>query len=183
MKMYFWYVGLGEDLYLLVMPKQLDNYKRTYGEYAKANVEDTGKRLFITQLWLPLSLATLAMGMELLPLTEKAWHPQYYLIVSVVTVVVWLWMGAFFGSIVELVGTFAFFVAILVAMGVAFGVTGGVAFGITYFIALFVMGIVEYGINKDSQHYFVVRIAFVLLLSSYAFLIWFFYLGGWQMFK
>ena len=72
-----------------------------------------------------------------------------------------------------------------VAFGVVVGmasVAGGVTFGMVYGVTFVVVGFVERSI-KYNQHFFITRIVFILLLSSYAFLIWFFYLGGWQMFK
>ena len=173
--------------WVLVMPQQLNAYQQTYGVYAKVNVKDIWKWLATsTLILLPLSLATLAMGMELLPLREEAKYPQSYLIATGMIVIAWLVTRAFFALFDEdedaklvfvIVGIMAFLVVLSAVSG---------RFGVLYSMA-FCLGVGVVGVVKDSiknnQPSFVARIAFVLLLSFHAFVIWFFYLGGWQMFK
>jgi len=101
----------------------------------------------------------------------------------------------------------AFFVAVVVAGGVAVGVAGSVAVGATggvamivimvvvvvgvaFFavggVALFVELVAVFFFNKSLEtgkpSYFN-RFLLILLIASYVFLIWYFYLKGWQYFK
>ena len=170
--------------WVLVMPQQLNAYQQTYGEYAKVNVKDIWKWLATSALiWLPLSLATLAMGMELLPLKEEAKYPQSYLIATGMIVIAWLVTRAFFAYFDDDEG--AKLVFVIVGIMVFLIALSGV-FGVLYSMA-FCMGVGVVGVVKDSiknnQPSFIARIAFVLLLSFHAFVIWFYFLGGWQMFK
>jgi len=187
------------------MPQYINVYINLYGE---DSLKKTGAWLTSTLIWLPLFLATLALSMELLPLTEKAWQPQSYAIICAVLALGWLLTGIF-GHIevndailwlifVVVAGFAGFAGAGFAGAGVAVGAVGaivGMAVGglwgilagiiaavVAFFLFFGLANDVIYESIKRNQPSLIARTLLILLIIDYIFLIWYFYLGGWQRF-
>ncbi|RKZ80277.1 MAG: hypothetical protein DRR19_23860 [Candidatus Parabeggiatoa sp. nov. 1] len=134
-----------------------------------------------TLIWLPWLMPTLALGLELLPHSAKAWSPDIYLLWSAGVFVYWLLTGRL-GNIdldndamvVSVVGIVAVGVAGIVAGGVAIGVTGGVAKDLMFSVAGGVAAIVVASVAKSLRTCtpsWIARFAFLLLVAAHIFLI------------
>ncbi len=75
--------------WVLVMPQQLIDYRKKFGEKDERRV---GKWLVSTLTWLPLLIPSLALGLEWLPHSTDA-SLEGYLWISAVLVGCWLWIG------------------------------------------------------------------------------------------
>jgi len=124
----------------LVTPRQLNSYRRVAGE----NKKRVGKWLLSTLIWLSLLMPILALGLELLPHSAKAWDSKNYMILSALLAVCWLltgWLGdiknekAFYLSLFM-----AFCVGSFIAFSVIFGVVGGMTVAIAIGLPILVVG-------------------------------------------
>jgi len=151
--------------WVLVMPQQLIAYRKKFGEKDEMRV---GKWLASTLMWLPLLMPSLALGLEWLPHSDKAWLPETYLWISAGLVGCWLlarWL--FFEEIM-------FGVAFGVAFDVAFGVVGvavdvavGVTVGVTLIMAFIVAFIVALVVGKVVDKVAVGVVFVVPLVAGY----------------
>jgi len=124
----------------LVMPEQLNNYQ----QLADENEKSVGKWLLSTLIWLSLLIPILALSLELLPHSAKAWGPEIYMMLSALLAVCWLltgWLGdidnekAFYLTIFM-----AFCVGSFIAFSIVFGVKGGMTVAMVIGVAILVVG-------------------------------------------
>jgi len=186
-------------------PAYLKVHREKFGQ---ESVKYVGIFLASTLIWLPLFLTVFALALALVPLSPKAWTTQsYFIAASGIVAIAWFLTGIF-GHInddnaVGVAGVVAGVVSVVVAgvvagvvvaVGVA-GVVAGVvasvvAFGVEFVVVLVVVAIVASSIEENFKKSFETgkpsyfnRVILILLIASYAFLIWFFYLKGWQYFN
>ncbi len=173
-------------------PAYLKVHREKFGQESEMHIAGW---LLSTLAWLPALLATLAFALTLIPLAKEAWTTQIYLIVCGVIIFVWLLtagarsdsgselgviiLGMMLLIMVELVvSMFGSTRAILIAFSIGFsppiilGIVGGDIIDKNYQKKL--------EIGKPSYFH---RFLLLLLIAYYPFLIWFFYLKGWQYFK
>ena len=160
--------------WFLVMPQQLLAYQKQFGEEDEKRV---GKWLASTLVWLPLLIPLLALGLEMLPNSNQELSTDAYFQWSATVFVCWVFTGWLGNVENELAGEVAVFVALFVALVVAGGVAGFVAF----FVANWVSDWVKKSLKTGTPS-ILARIAFALLVISYIFLIFYCFLGGWQLF-
>ncbi|OQY53907.1 MAG: hypothetical protein B6247_13510 [Candidatus Parabeggiatoa sp. nov. 2] len=162
--------------WVLVMPQQLIAYREKFGEKDERRV---GKWLVSTLTFLPLLMPSLALGLEWLPHSAKAWLPETYLWISAGLVGCWLLMGWLGDLDDDGAGIVLFFV------GMAFGVALVVALGakgiVAFFMAGFVVEVVEESL-KTGTPFWLARLAFLLLIAAHLFLIVYCFLDGWRLF-
>jgi len=189
--------------WVLVMPQQLQAYRQTFGEEDENQI---GKWLVSTLTWWPLLMPTLASGLELLLPSADNWPPDAYMLFSVLLVGCWLLTGRLgnegmgsvmsnvaFGVVFSVVFGVTYAVAIVTAFIVVTGVMTDIAFGVAfvvaYVITFYVAYVVAIGVAfsvKDAVTNSLeigtpqplARFAFLLLVVTYLFLIWFCFLGG-----
>ncbi|KHD04878.1 hypothetical protein PN36_30415 [Candidatus Thiomargarita nelsonii] len=122
----------------LVTPEKLKNYHKF------TNEKSVGKWLLSTLIWLSLLIPILALGLELLPHSAKAWGPEIYMMLSALLAVCWLltgWLGdidnekAFYLTIFM-----AFCVGSFIAFSIVFGVKGGMTVAMVIGVAILVVG-------------------------------------------
>ncbi|MEK8017576.1 MAG: hypothetical protein VSS75_011960 [Candidatus Parabeggiatoa sp.] len=139
--------------WVLVMPSQLQAYRKSFG---KEDEKRVGNWLVSTLTWWPLLIPILALGLELLPHSAKAWLPETYLLLSTLLVGCWLLTGSLrinkdvaVGVAVSVVGLVAVGVAVSLVGLVTGLATGGLAVGIVCFIAVSVAGFVAVVVASD----------------------------------
>jgi hypothetical protein len=118
--------------WILVMPQQLIDYREKFGEKDDRRV---GKWLISTLIWLPLLMASLALGLEWLPHSDYAWLPETYLWISVGLVGCWLLVGRFGPS------NEGIMIMIPLVVFIVFGVAISTANVLVIFVVLFVANI------------------------------------------
>ncbi|HEW98013.1 MAG TPA: LysM peptidoglycan-binding domain-containing protein, partial [Beggiatoa sp.] len=134
--------------WVLVMPQQLIDYRKKFGEKDDKRV---GKWLVSTLVWLPLLMPSLALGLEWLPHSNNAWLPETYLWISAGLVGCLLlmgWLGESDAEWVGVVGDVAFGVVLLVVpFVVAFVVPFGAAIYVAIVVAFVVVIVVGVGVG------------------------------------
>ncbi len=124
----------------LVMPQQLNNYQQLPDD----NETRVGKWLLSTLIWLSLLIPILALSLELLPHSAKAWGPKIYLMLSALLAVCWLltgWLGDIDNEKAFHLALFmAFCVGSFIAFSVIFGVKGGMTVAMVIGVAILVVG-------------------------------------------
>ncbi|MEK8021908.1 MAG: LysM peptidoglycan-binding domain-containing protein [Candidatus Parabeggiatoa sp.] len=134
---------------VLVMPQQLINYRKKFGERDDRRV---GQWLVSTLICLPLLMPSLALGLEWLPHSNNAWSPETYLWTSVELVGCWLLLGYLDD---EWVGGVAFVVASGVASDVVIGVPNLGVLLVAFVMALLVPFGVASGVASEVVSIFV----------------------------
>jgi len=138
----------------LVMPQQLSNYQ----QLAEENEKSVGKWLLSTLIWLSLLMPILALGLELLPHSAKAWGSETYMMLSALLVVCWLltgWLGDIDNEKAFHLALFmAFCVGSFIAFSIVFGVMGGMTVAMVIGVAILVVG----GVTTAMASIFTVRI-------------------------
>ncbi|OQY52356.1 MAG: hypothetical protein DRR08_16660 [Candidatus Parabeggiatoa sp. nov. 2] len=137
--------------WVLVRPQRLQAYRETFGQE-----DEVGNWLVSTLTWWPLLVPTLALGLEKLPYSAKAWLPDAYLLFSALLVGCWLLTGGLRTNrdvavvlVVFVSGVMAGIVAGVLAVGMAVDVTVGVAYLVAGFVALVVAGFVAVVVAGD----------------------------------
>lgn len=115
------------------MPQQLIDYRKKFGEEDENRV---GKWLVNTLIWLPLLIPSLALGLEWLPHSSKAWLPETYLWISGGLVGCWLLVGWLVDLDDDRAG-FVVIVATVVGFAVGFVVAVDVGFVVAFFMVFF----------------------------------------------
>jgi hypothetical protein len=192
--------------WVLVMPQQIQNYRRFYGETDENRI---GKWLVSTLTWWPLLLPTLAAGLELFLPPNDNWPPNAYLWFTALLVGCWLLTGRLgnvgqgnvmgnvaFGVVFSVVFGVTYVLAIVTALFVASGMmhhtTTGIAFIVAYVVSFYIAYVIAVGVAfsvrntitdslKTGTPYSLARFAFFFLITAYLFLIWFCFLGGEQL--
>lgn len=138
--------------WVLVMPQQLQTYRETFGKGDEVRV---GNWLVSTLTWGPLLMPALALGLERLPYSSKAWLPEAYLWLSALLVGCWLLTGwlrinkdiavvmmVFISGVIAGITTGVVVVgmAVDVTISIAIGIAVGIAILISSFVAVIVAG-------------------------------------------
>jgi hypothetical protein len=192
--------------WILVKPRQLQIYRRTFGEKDENRV---GKWLVSSLTWGPLLIPILASGLERLSLVPENWPPSVYLLFGVLLIGCWLttgflgnvgegnvmsnitfgvMFGMTFGVVYVLANILAFLVAIDVATSQAFGVAYVMAYVVAFYIAYVVAIAVAFSVSDTITNSLItgtpsssIRIAFLLLVAAELFLFWFCFFEGEQL--
>ncbi len=125
--------------WVLVNPKQLQNYRNFFGENDEKRV---GNWLVSSLTWWPLLLPCLALGLEDLP---NSWSANIYLLLSGFFLLAWLFTGSI-KITKDLTITISILMSICIGLGVAVGMAGIVSpmhlmIAIALSIALFMLTI------------------------------------------
>ncbi len=189
--------------WILVKPKQLQAYRKRFGELDENRV---GKWLVSSLTWWPLLIPILASGLGLFLPAPEEWPPNVYILFSILIIGCWFvtgWLGnigegsimgnitfgVIFGMIFGVIYVVSIVAAFLLAnqisnhssLGLAYIIAYIVAFYIAYVIAIIVAHAVKHTITNDfinGTPSSLVRLAFMLLFIAYLFLFWFCFLGG-----
>jgi hypothetical protein len=129
--------------WVLVMPQQLQAYRKIFGQEDERRV---GNWLISTLIWWPLLVPTLILGLELWPSSTRAWWPEIYLSFSALLVGAWLLTGRLqikknvaIGIAILVSASMAVLVSVGVAGIVAGSVTGDVVIGVAMIVASFII--------------------------------------------
>ncbi len=191
----------------LMKRQQLKAYRVQYGENAERPVS---KWLLSTIIWLPLLLLVLAVGLETLPSTTTAYTPTTYPLMGGGLLIGWLLTGIF-GDRENLTFILGYFLPLLLWLAHLFIIINFGMLVLLFMIALFnnvlffrILGVrkpkgllgEQAGFQTKANLLLTEEIEsfktghpsslgskmFGLLMASYLFLVWFCFLGGWQVF-
>lgn len=178
--------------WVLVMPQRLMAYREAYGENAERSVD---KWLASTLGWLPIFVPTLALGLETFFYRSTIFSNIYiYRWVAACLALAWFLTGLFgrrgVGAGVGM--SFVMAAEVLIAMiALAIGIDAVdvfvfpilfvVLFGVAHVLAIGTERSLEKSL-KTGRSSWLVRGVFGAMLLANALLIWFSFLGGWQVF-